>query len=79
MDTYQRYEALLKIQNQLNDYSAYFPEWKFRLHGNKDLNLAMQDLKKIIALAAQELLVEEAQKLNQYFESPQALDSNNLE
>ncbi|MNF50238.1 hypothetical protein D3C85_293130 [compost metagenome] len=75
---HERYEALLKIQAELQNWSAYQPTWHFKLHSSKEINLALQDIKKLIAFTAQELLVEEAQKLNMYFDSPEPIDSGNL-
>lgn len=79
MNAHDKYQALLRIQVQLLDWAAYQSNWHYKLHGSKEINECIQLCKKLVAMEAQELLIEEAQKLDFYISSPQSVDSSNLE
>jgi len=66
MNTQERYEALIRIQGQLNEWSAYQPEHHHKLYGGKEINECVQLCKKLISELAMELLVEESERLDLY-------------
>ena len=68
MNTYHRYETLLRIQTQLQDWSAYQPSWHYKLHGSKEINECLQIMKQLISHEAMTLLAEESQKMGLYYE-----------
>lgn len=63
----QKYQALLKLFTQVQEFAAVQPQWHFQLHGSKDINEAIQLGKKLISDASQDLLVEESERLELYF------------
>ena len=64
MDNHQRYEALLRIQTQLQDWSAYQPPWHYKLHGSKEINECLQLMKQLILYETTMLLMEEQAMLD---------------
>lgn len=80
MKTTERYEALLKIQVQLQEWASYQPPWHFKLHGSKEINIALQDIKKLIQHEALNLLAEESQEVGLYDDNPCAsISLHNIE
>ncbi|MNC70428.1 hypothetical protein D3C75_1212370 [compost metagenome] len=68
MNSEEKYKALLEVQAQLNNYSAYYPEWLFRQRGNGELNKALQTMKKLIENAHTQMCLEESNLLDLYLE-----------
>lgn len=67
MNTQQRYEALIRIQKQIIEWSAYQPEHHHKLYGGKEINECVQLCKKLVSELAMEIVVEESEKLGLYF------------
>ena len=67
MNTQQRYEALIRIQKQMIEWSAYQPEHHHKLYGGKEINECIQLCKKLISETSMQLLVEESERLELYF------------
>ncbi len=78
MNTQQRYEALIRIQKQMTEWSAYQPEHHHKLYGGKELNECVQLCKKLISDLAMELLVEESEKLELYCAGGDSLALHNI-
>lgn len=66
MNTQQRYEALIRIKAQLNEWASYQPEHHFKLYGGKEINECIQLCKKLISNLQYELGLEESAKLELY-------------
>lgn len=66
MNTQQRYEALIRIQKQMNEWASYQPEQHFKLYGGKEINECIQLCKKLISEIVMEIVVEESEKLGLY-------------
>lgn len=66
MNTQQRYEALVRIKSQLNEWASYQPEPHFKLYGGKEINECIQLCKKLISDLQYELELEESAKLELY-------------
>lgn len=64
MTNEQKYEAMLKIQLQLQEWTARQPEDHFKRYGNKDINEAVQLSKRLISEYAMEILAEDAQRID---------------
>ncbi len=60
MNTEIKYEALLNIQAQLQQWAAHQPEDHYKKNGCKNINTALQDVKKIISDVSNSLLAQEA-------------------
>ena len=67
MNTQQRYEALIRIQKQMIEWSAYQPEHHHKLYGGKAINECVQLCKKLISDLQYEIELEESAKLELYF------------
>lgn len=63
----QKYQALLKIQAQLTEWASAQPSYHFKLHGSKDINESIQLCKKLVSDASDQLVLEEAERLELYF------------
>lgn len=63
----QKYQALLKIQAQLTEWASAQPSYHFKLHGSKDINESIQLCKKLVSDASDQLMLEEAERLELYF------------
>lgn len=69
MDSHQRYEALLAIKSELEQWLAFYPEHRVRIHGSmRQANQAYQLCKQLISHEAMTLLAEESQKMGLYYE-----------
>lgn len=63
----QKYQALLKIQAQLTEWASAQPSYHFKLHGSKGINESIQLCKKLVSDASDQLMLEEAERLELYF------------
>lgn len=63
----QKYQALLKVQATILEFAATQPNWHFKLHGSKDINESIQLCKKLVSDASDQLMLEEAERLELYF------------
>lgn len=80
MNSKQKLEALIHIKGQLEQWSANVPEWYFRLHGGKDVNIALQEIKRLIACATEDVIAEENHALQVWLQgSPDSLGVENIE
>lgn len=64
LNTEQKYDAIMKIQHQLNEWSARQPEDHFKRYGNKQISEVIQLTKKLASQYAMEILAEDAQRLD---------------
>lgn len=78
MNTQQRYEALIRIQKQMIEWSAYQPEQHHKLYGGKEINECIQLCKKLISDLQYELELEESAKLELYFAGGDSLALHNI-
>lgn len=80
MKTQDKLNALLAIKREVENWSAHQPEWHYRLHGSKDINIALQLVKKLIACETQRIVEEEQEELKAFLQgSPDSLGINNIE
>jgi hypothetical protein len=81
MKTHERYEALLKIKSELEQWQAFYPEHRVRLHGGlKHVNEAYQLCKQLIQHEALNLLAEDSQESGLYDDNPCAsISLHNIE
>lgn len=63
----QKYQALLKIQATILEFAACQPTWHHKLHGGKEINESIQLCKKLVSDASDQLMLEEAERLELYF------------
>lgn len=76
----QKYQALLKIQATILEFAACQPTWHHKLHGGKDINESIQLCKKLVSDASDQLMLEEAERLELYFDNGSAsLSLHNIE
>lgn len=68
MNTQAKYEAIKRINKQLLEFAACHPEWHRQLHGDKELHETMQLAKQLLAKTEYELSLEEAERLELYFD-----------
>lgn len=66
MNKQNKYEALVKIQSQLQEWAARQPEDHYKKYGNKEIIEALQLSKKLLSFAAMDVMAEEAQNLGLY-------------
>lgn len=66
MNTQDKYQALVKIQSQLQEWAARQPEDHYKKYGNKEIIEALQLSKKLVDLAKLDIANEEAQCLALY-------------
>lgn len=66
MNTETKYQALMNIQAQLQQWAAHQPEDHYKKNGCKSINTALQDVKKIISDVSVQLLVEDSQQMGFY-------------
>lgn len=78
MNTQQRYEALIRIQKQMNEWASYQPEQHFKLYGGKEINECVQLCKKLISDLQYEIELEESAKLELYFAGDDSLALHNI-
>lgn len=69
MSRQEQFDAMLKIQAELLNWASYQPSWHHKLHGGKGINESLQDVKKLIGNAAMDILVEESERVDLYFDS----------
>lgn len=74
----QKYQALLRIQACLLDFAACQPSWHHKLYGGKDINESIQLCKKLVSNASDQLMLEEAERLELYF-AGDSLGLHNIE
>ena len=60
-----RIEALLLIQEQLQKWVAYAPDWYIQLRGMKDANISLQRVKQLLAYELQVQALEDVSELSQ--------------
>lgn len=76
MNTQQRYEALVRIQKQLELWAAHQPNHHFRLYGGKEINECIQLCKQAVSQSALELMVEENQKMGLYLDEDDSVNQS---
>lgn len=80
MNTQAKYESIKRINKQLLEYASCRPEWHRQLHGDKELHETMQLAKQLLAQTEYELSLEEAERLELYFDNGSAsLSLHNIE
>lgn len=67
MNLTEKYEALVRIQACLIDFASCQPSYHFKLHGSKDINESIQLCKKLVSDTSDQLMLEEAERLELYF------------
>lgn len=65
MNSDDRIHALLMIQEQLQQWVAYAPEWYVQLHGMQAANIGLQRVKQLIVYELQVQALEDVGELNQ--------------
>ena len=65
MNSDDRIHALLMIQEQLQQWVAYAPEWYVQLHGMQAANISIQRVKQLLVHELQVQALEESVDVSQ--------------
>lgn len=68
MNTEAKYESIKRINKQLLEFASSRSNWHRQLHGDKELHETMQLAKQLLAQTEYELGLEEAERLELYFD-----------
>lgn len=80
MNTQAKYEAIKRINKQLLEFASSRSNWHRQLHGDKELHETIQLAKQLLAQTEYELSLEEAERLELYFDNGSAsLSLHNIE